>query len=87
MKSVSHTINIPRLENINPPGLGSRDQAASSHLVNKLYIKAFHRQTIQHRGNSIIATKECPFHSLDNPSKLRGEATSAKFVFLVDLIN
>ena len=48
LKRVSHIINVPRSlglygENIGPPGLGSRDRAASSHTVNKIY-----RQTIQH---------------------------------------
>ena len=46
LKVVSHIINIPRLlglygENIGPPGLGSRDRAATSHSVNLeiIYVK------------------------------------------------
>ena len=48
----------------------------------------FHLQTFNTSGTCasssyIIATKEYPFHPLDNPPELQGEGTSAKFVFLV----
>ena len=51
-------INIPRLlglygENIGSPGLGSRDRAATSHTVNKIY----HRQTIQNQ--SVVTLHHC----------------------------
>ena len=39
--------NTPLLENMGPPGLGSRDRAASSLSVNEIkFQKVFHLQTI-----------------------------------------
>ena len=77
LESVSYTINIPRLlglygESIVPPGLDSRDRAASLYSVieERFIFRLFNSQKYR-------------FHSLDNPSKLQGEGTSVEFVFLL----
>ena len=94
LKSVSHIINVPRLlglygEIIGPPGLGSRDRAASSHSVYKISILKIVSSsdcptpvlTLHYQRQ-----KEYPFHSLNNPSEFLERRTSAKFVFLVILL-
>ena len=71
LKSVTHIINTPHLL-----GLYGENRA-SSHTFNNLSIiaKLF--------NSYIIATKEYPFHPLNNPSELQDEGTSAQFIFLV----